>query len=220
MQFDPSRVPEGTSILLQFIFFSYICGRVVRIDPLMKEETRTPFPTTFCSGLQKTGKMKTIPLTQGKFALVDDEDYDYINQWKWYLDKGTRKKEYPYASRNKIKSEGGKRGVVKMHRVIMNTPADMVVDHIDHNGLNNQKYNMRNCYPDQNAKNSTGYGESSYLGVSFDHRKKRKKVRAQICVEGKSIGLGYYLTEEDAARAYDRGARHYFGEFANLNFKD
>jgi hypothetical protein len=215
MMYDPSRVPEGADIL-KLIIFLYICNRIAEIDPSVKGKPEL-LSDYFCSGLQKSGKMKTINLTQGQVALVDDEDYDFLMQWKWYATRGRR--ECFYAVRNRTKTNKG-RGLIKMHREIMQTPNELEVDHIDHNGLNNQRYNLRNCTKKENGKNLSAWGSSIYLGVSFDRRKKVKQVRAQICVERKSISLGYYLTEEDAARAYDKGAKLYFGEFANLNFKN
>ena len=89
--------------------------------------------------------MKKINLTQGLVTLVDDEDYEYINQWKWFA--VLNNKNY-YACRN------GKSGKFWMHREIIKTPDDLICDHIDHNGLNNQKSNLRNVNKSQNAMNS------------------------------------------------------------------
>lgn len=210
--------------------FLYICGRVVRIDPLMNKETRTPLPTTFCSGLQKTGEMKTINLTQGHVALVDDDDYDYLMQWKWQLNNIYRKKEkskYVYAGRKtwiKKQPRNQSRKVVFMHRVIMDAPINMVVDHIDHNGLNNQKNNLRVCSPTQNKHNRLPSGKSKYLGVHiFFHKTTSgtyRYIRSAIKISGKMKHLGVFKTEEEAAMAYDVVAKEQYGEFANLNFKD
>lgn len=189
----------------------YICGRVVRIDPLMNEETRTPLPTTFCSGLQKTGKMKTIQLTKGQFALVDDEDYDFLIQWKWCALKGTS--SY-YAVRSRSLKEGTKKFIF-MHRSIMNSPEGLQVDHKDHDGLNNQRSNLRNCTRSQNHQNKRPQGVSKYLGVS---KHGDRGWRAKIKYNGRYVELGHYKSEELAARIYDREAKIHFGEFANLNF--
>lgn len=151
--------------------------------------------------------MKEIKLTKGFITLVDDEDYQYLNQFKWHvLQPGISK----YAARRI-------NGVYYfMHRIIMKTPDSMQVDHIDHNGLNNQKSNMRNCTQHQNLMNTRKYtGRSKYLGVSFN----KKYISAQISVNYKKIHLGYFMTEEAAARAYDEAAKRYFKQFANLNFK-
>ena len=155
--------------------------------------------------------MKEIKLTQGQVALVDDEDYDFLNQWKWYAHKG-RKDGLFYAG----KRNNGDIKQIWMHRLIMNTSRGLTVDHIDHNGLNNQKCNLRNCSMSQNKMNVTPIGLSKFLGV---HPRNDKYV-AQIKVNGKKIYIGTFKTEEDAAHAYDNAAKKYFGEFANLNFKE
>lgn len=92
--------------------------------------------------------MKLIPLTQGQFAVVDDSDYEWLNQWKWYANRN----RYTYYA---VRSDHTN-GIIKqilMHREIMNTPNGMVVHHIDHNGLNNQRCNLKNCTESENQKN-------------------------------------------------------------------
>jgi hypothetical protein len=155
--------------------------------------------------------MKEIKLTRGLVTQVDDEDYEYLNQFKWYAEykKGGK---YTYAIRN-----SSDRTTEAMHRIIMGTPAGLLVDHIDHNGLNNQKSNLRNCTHDQNGINRTGWGRSKYLGVALS---KRGYIIAQITYNHNHNYLGCFKTEEEAARAYDIKAKEFFGEFANLNFKN
>jgi hypothetical protein len=157
--------------------------------------------------------MKEIKLTQGKVALVDDENYEYLNQWKWH---GHKDRGIWYAIR--CQKEGNKIKRIAMHRVILKTPLNMVGEHINHDGLNNQNANLRNATFSQNqhnkrsAKNST----SKYLGV---HYFKRRFIKSQIRFNGVNIYLGTFMTEEMAALAYDVKAKELFGEFANLNFK-
>jgi hypothetical protein len=153
--------------------------------------------------------MKLIKLTQSLFAQVDDEDFDKINDLKWYAVKAPR----TYYVRSK--SQGQKSLV--LHRFIMNPPDNMLVDHIDGNGLNNQKENLRIVNHTSNMRNRKSHQNSSsqFLGVSYV-----KPWKAQIRANGKDIYLGRYTTEEEAAKAYDEAARTHYGEFANLNFKN
>jgi len=151
--------------------------------------------------------MKEIQLTQGKVALVDDEDFEYLSQWKWYAYKSN---STFYVEREYI----GK--AIKMHRLLMNTPNGMLVDHIDHNGLNNQKSNLRNCTHGQNMQNRRPYGKSKYKGVIFS----QNRFRAQITLGKRNLYLGRYKSEIEAAKAYDEVAKKHYGEFANLNFKN
>ena len=170
--------------------------------------------------------MKEIKLNQkvkykDKFvALVDDEDYEYLNQFNWHAFKNCN--TY-YVIRNVSLKLVSTHTSISMHRTIMNTTKGMEVDHIDHNGLNNQKSNLRNCTMQQNQTNRRSYGESKYLGVSFIHgkykNKKLKYIQAAIQSNKKLIYLGCFKTEEEAARAYDTKAKELHGEFANLNFK-
>jgi hypothetical protein len=157
--------------------------------------------------------MKKIPLTQGKFAIVDDEDYDYLMQWKWYADKGV---STFYAKRN-IRNEDGKRAGVKMHRVILGvTSQKTLVDHINHDGLDCRKSNMRICSSSGNNKNrSIVWGKSKYKGVCWHVN--QKKFNAKINVDGRGYHLGCFSSEIEAATAYNEAALQYHGEFACLN---
>jgi hypothetical protein len=156
--------------------------------------------------------MKEIKLTQNKVVLVDDEDYEYLNQWKWYADTN---KKTNYASR-KIVLDGIKTSI-RMHTVIMKTPIGLTVDHINHNGLDNRKENLRVCTQEQNSKNRLKVnGKSKYLGVSPSNRIS-KPWRAFGKISKKSISIGYFKTQEEAAIAYNNFAKQNYKEYANLN---
>lgn len=152
---------------------------------------------------------REIPIGRTSTAIVDDEDYDYLVQWKWQLTSGG------YAARKGDKSKGEK-SMVLMHRIIAQTPEDLVCDHINGNRLDNQRRNLRNCTQQQNAKNLHGaWGKVEYKGVTKLLRTRRW--RAGICVDGERINLGWFKTPEDAATAYNTVASIVFGEFAALN---
>jgi hypothetical protein len=157
--------------------------------------------------------MKEINLTNGGISLVDDDDYDYLIQWKW--NHHNHDCNIIYARRSMVID--GKRIDISMHRLIMGNPVGMMIDHIDHNGLNNQKSNLRICDHTQNMCNRRGFGKSKFLGVYKEERKNRW--RAQLRHNGKLIRSGLLRTEEQAALFYDELAKKYHGKFANLNFK-
>jgi hypothetical protein len=165
--------------------------------------------------------MKEIPLTQGKVALVDDEDYERINKHKWYARKGV----YTFYAQRYV-TKNGKDIVIGMHHQVLGViEARPRTDHKDQNGLNNQKHNLRPCTRNQNAMNQCprrGKKYSDYKGVHLKYyisKKKSTKWFSCIRVNNKLIHLGYFFTEIDAAKAYDEAARKYFGEFAGVNLK-
>lgn len=161
--------------------------------------------------------MKFIKLTRGLFAQVDDSD-EWLNQWKWYARRG-KNTYYAVRTQRYGKRKDNKKKVIYMHRLIMDTPDDQEVDHQDHNGLNCQRHNMRNCTPSQNNMNRRPYNNKSskYKGVVWS--KSRNKFEAYIKINLKTIYIGQFNSEINAAKAYDIKAKELFGEFANLNFK-
>jgi len=158
--------------------------------------------------------MKEIKMKRGFVAMVDDEDYEHLNQWKWHV-LITNKNIY---ARRDIRGEVGQ--TTKMHRLIMNAPKDKEVDHIDHNGLNKQKSNLRICTHAQNCMNVNPVGKSRYLGVCLTRNGNGNPIiRSTIRTGEKRITIGQFKTEIEAAKAYDKMAKKYHGDFANLNFK-
>lgn len=161
--------------------------------------------------------MKEISLTQGKIAQVDDSDFEYLNQWKWYVKKinGNYYAEHKMPRAKSRALLNKKVAYESMHRLIMNTPEGMFVDHIDHNGLNCQKSNMRICTHAENNSNRNPNANKVFKGVHVQ----KGSIVARIKINKKLLYLGTHNTLEDAARAYDKAAKKHFKEFANLNFK-
>jgi len=161
--------------------------------------------------------MRLIPLSQGLFARVDDEDYDrVIKAGKWHARKSKNGCVY-YAVRNI--TSNGRQKTQYMHQFIMGyNPSKSSIDHKDGDGLNNQKYNLKPCTHQENMmnrglnKNST----SGYRGVRWN--KLMQKWEAYIGINGKQKYLGYFNGKEDAARAYDVAAIKRNPEFNRLNF--
>jgi hypothetical protein len=160
--------------------------------------------------------MKLIALTQGQFAQVDDEDFDYLNQFNWYAHKNRDNGFYALRTIHTGLRSIRKTAHPSMHRTIMKEPEGLFVDHIDHNTLNNQKSNLRICTRQQNQRNRVSHGKSKYLGVYI---RKDGFISARVGPVENYKHLGYFKTEELAARAYDERAKVLYGEFANLNFK-
>jgi len=152
---------------------------------------------------------KEIPLTHGKIALVDDADYEWLRQWRWSA--WSHKRNW-YA----IRYQGKPRKNIFMHVEIIKPSECMVIDHRDRNGLNNQRYNLRECTNVQNFRNRRRQinNTSGYIGVD----KNRGRWRARVDFYGKKIHVYYGYDLEAAARAYDAKAFELFGEFASLNF--
>ena len=154
-----------------------------------------------------------IPLSQGKEAIIDAEDYAMVSAFKWSLTNN--KSGHPYA-RTAI-WHSGKQKHIRMHRMILDAPEGIHIDHINGNGLDNRRCNLRFCNDMQNQQNgSSRRGSSSkYKGVSY-HKRDNKWI-AQIRRNKKLCYLGMFEKEAEAARAYNRAAKEYFGEFAKLN---
>lgn len=156
------------------------------------------------------GKVAFVELTKGFTAIIDAADVPLVEGFLW---KAKTQDGITYAM-------AGRGSDIRMHRVIMSPPADMVIDHIDGDGLNNRRSNLRICTSTENVRNSKKYTKanchSPFKGVI---RRPNGKWGAQIMRDGVKVNLGSYSTPELAARAYDMAAREYFGEFARPNFR-
>lgn len=153
--------------------------------------------------------MKRLPLTKGKFALIDEEDYERVKQWKWSLHSGG------YAQRGG--SVNGKKKLFYLHRFILNAAVGSEIDHINGNKLDNRKANLRLCNHSQNLWNTrkSKQNKSGYKGVSWDKRNRRFLVRIR---NGKdNLYLGSFKDVIEAARTWNEAAKRYHGEFARLN---
>jgi len=158
--------------------------------------------------------VKEIQLTQGYVASVDDEDFERVNQFKWYAHRNKiRTVVYGYTKINK-KS-------VMLHRFIMKVNETKIqVDHRNGDGLDCKKVNMRLCLHGQNQANGKKYKNcsSKYKGVYYSNHAKKWAAQVATGVSGKPRPLGYFNDEKEAAKAYDKAALELHGEFALINF--
>jgi hypothetical protein len=162
--------------------------------------------------------MKKIALTQGKFALVDDEDFEYLNQFKWFYHKITKDRT-GYAIRNSIMINYKRAASIKMHREILNLKKGELADHIDGDGLNNQKSNLRRCNKYQNSWNKPTLRSKKLNAIKGVTRIKDRLgipnywvARISFC--GERIYLGTFKTKKLAEEAYKKAALELHGEFA------
>lgn len=158
--------------------------------------------------------MKEIYLNKGYKALVDDEDYERLNKFKWFI-KSHSSSNTIYAQRNVFRN--GKWTTQPMHKDIVHVTGFKHIDHIDGNGLNNQKINLRECSLSQNIMNSRKRKNTSsrYKGVSWV--KQKQKWSAEIQYNKTKIRLGCFATENEAAEAYNSAALQYHKCFARIN---
>lgn len=159
--------------------------------------------------------MKQIQLKNGMFAIVDDDDFNWLSQWKW---SAIKTKYGYYADRESH--------YIRMHREVMSRwvgrplTDDEEVDHINQNKLDNRKENLRLATSAENKRNrgKQSNNTSGYKGVMWD--KATGKWMARICIDKKRIYIGWYSDKIDAAKAYDEKAKEVHGQFAQLNFQE
>ena len=160
--------------------------------------------------------MKKIPLTKGKFALVDDEDFEKLSKFNWCY-------QGEYAARWKSKKNGeqkdGTSNIYYMHRVILGLSdrkeSGLECDHINGNKLDNRRENLRTCTHAENMRNSKPKNRFGYKGVV---KYSSGKYQSMIWNGKKNLHLGMFVTVEEAAKAYDKAAKRIHGAFASLNF--
>jgi hypothetical protein len=156
--------------------------------------------------------MKTLHLPNDLVVLIDDEDFPLVNGLTW---TSVAHDKRSYAVHSKWRRPGVARTTIYMHCLILDCYSG--IDHMDGNGLNNQKWNLRPCTASQNGGNRKKQSGTSsrHKGVSWHNGK--RKWRAHIQVEKKAIHLGWFTAEDDAAHAYNVAAISLFKEFARLN---
>ena len=153
--------------------------------------------------------MKRIKLTQGKYALVDDADFEWLSSFKWY--PLGRLKKYVY------KHSHGRNGkIILLHRLIMDCPQGKEVDHKDNNGFNNQRKNLRICTSSENQCNRGKTKSNTSGSVGIRWHKSDKKWEAFIGKDKKWIHLGNFKTKEEAVRARKKAEIKYHGKFRRI----
>lgn len=150
-----------------------------------------------------------MPINKGFVALVDRDMYEELSAYRWRL-KENRSNNYARAWAGGVN--------VLMHRVVMRAGEGQIVDHINRNGLDNRRSNLRFVTCLQNLMNSRPKSKHGYKGLSLDRRRDAKPWQAIARVNGRPKSLGYYATPEEAAHAYDRMMVRLYGEYAYLNF--
>jgi hypothetical protein len=156
--------------------------------------------------------MKEIQLTQGFVAIIDDGDFERVNQYKWQVLLSGKKAKYATRFDNKNRKR------IYLHRFITNADSGEEIDHINHDGLDNRRENLRTCTREQNMRNRPTW-RKGYKGVR-NSKSKRNPFTATIYANKRRNHLGSFPTAELAAMAYDEKAKEYFGAFACLNFPD
>lgn len=156
---------------------------------------------------------RKVPLKNGLYAIIDEDDYKFISYFRWSI------RECPhttYAFCN-IRDQDMKWTTCSMHRFIMSSPKGLIIDHINHDGLDNRKDNLRICSAAENVRNSRGkrIRKHKYKGIRWN--KGSNKWESKIVFNRKEIYLGGFDSPELAAKAYNSGATKYHGEFACLN---
>jgi hypothetical protein len=158
----------------------------------------------------------TIPLTQGQMTVIDATDYPLISGHNWWA----QKVDGGFYAVTKIRQPDGRRRAVQMQRLLMGDPPGLNVDHRNRDTLDNRRANLRVATDSQNKANTPRYrnNRSGFKGVYWKPRHRQWEV--QIRHHGRCHFLGYFRTAEEAARAYDAGARELHGAFARCNFPD
>ncbi|MBZ5529715.1 MAG: hypothetical protein LAN71_17700 [Acidobacteriia bacterium] len=156
--------------------------------------------------------MRKVKLTQGKFALVDDEDFEKVNKYKWQL---YNMDNIHFYAKTRIWIKNKKRKSIRLHRYILGLYDPKIkCDHKNGNGLDNRRLNIRIATPSQNSQNKISHNKWGFKGVSKDYN----SWRAMLRTNGKRYTKNSCRTVLEAAKEYDKLAKEHFGEFARTNF--
>lgn len=155
---------------------------------------------------------KEILLTKGQVAIVDDKNYEWLMQWKWFSEWSESNKSY-YAVR--MQGKGTDRKVIRMNRVIAGTPDGLDCDHINHNTLDNQEKNLRNITRSQNMMNRKGANSNNKLGEKGIY-KHGNGFSVQVMLDGKWVYTKWFRSLDDARVARDGAMKKYHGEFSEM----
>lgn len=160
-------------------------------------------------------RCRKIPLTQGKYTVVDEGLYNWLMKWRWYARWDPKGKRFYVGV--KVKNERNKYVEVQMHGIIVGLKKGQMGDHVNKNSLDNRLSNLRPCSPPHNQANTKIRSDNTtgYRGIK---RRPSGTWAASIQVNKKAIYIGQFSTPEQAAHAYDAAAIRYCGEFATLNF--
>lgn len=161
---------------------------------------------------------RRIRMAQPRYAKVDPADYKRLRKYEWFAMKGIYTFYiYRCVPGGKVK----KRKLISLHKEIIKAPAGMVIDHINHDGMDNRSANLRTATYSQNVCHRKKHSDSKFSKYKGVYRKKKNhKWEVRISFEKKQIHIGCFRNEIDAAKAYDEAAMKYHGQFACLNFPD
>lgn len=157
--------------------------------------------------------MKRIYLNLGKFTLVDDDKFEWLNQWKWYAQVSSYNDNYFYSYR--IEYKNGKRITIYMHREIMSVPKGLFIDHINHDTLDNRQENLRICTQSENMKNRKSF-YNNILGLKCINKSSPNRYRVRISIDRKRVVDKCFESLKDAIKERDLLLKKYHGEFFNV----